>query len=169
MYILNCRIAVCAILLGSASFVTLTSPAQSTATNNPTTRAVPQTAAKPVQTDKPGSVRPGAALPSKTTPQQPGDQSPQTLPPAPESADTSLLTAVPLKITLTPSENPIKLGSTSNIAADILNVSDRPVAVDTSTIQLMTHAILSQTDTLCVLPLPPTTNTTLMGAIILQP
>lgn len=87
----------------------------------------------------------------------------------PASADASLSTAVPLKIVLTPSESPLKLGSTSNIAADILNISNRPVEIDTTTVQLMTNAILSKTDTLCVLPLMPTTNTTLIGPVELQP
>ncbi|HLY40700.1 MAG TPA: hypothetical protein VKR52_05770 [Terracidiphilus sp.] len=83
--------------------------------------------------------------------------------------DSSLLTASPLKITITPSETPLKLGSTSNIAADIQNVSNVPVEIDTSEVQLMVHAILSHTDTLCVTPLRPVTNTNLLGLLVLQP
>jgi hypothetical protein len=77
--------------------------------------------------------------------------------------------AIPIKITLTPSETPIKLGSTSNIAADIVNASNRPVEVDTTSVQLMSHAILSQTDTLCVAPLFPVSNSVTTGLVILQP
>lgn len=85
-------------------------------------------------------------------------------------ADT-LQTAIPLKIALTPSETPLKLGSDSNIAADIQNVSNLTVMVDPTSIQLMTHAILSNTDSLCVLPVAATTNTTLayMGYVYLRP
>ncbi|HUN82943.1 MAG TPA: hypothetical protein VMU48_01120 [Terracidiphilus sp.] len=86
-----------------------------------------------------------------------------------DNGDSGLLTASPLKITLTPSETPLKLGSTSNIAADIQNVSNVPVEIDTSEVQLMVHAILSHTDSLCVVPLRPVTNTNLLGLLVLQP
>jgi hypothetical protein len=137
--------------------------AQSAPKANAKAQTAKQTAAKP------GTVAQGAPFAAKMEALAAPILGPTGKAPAPDATDTSLLTAVPLKITLTPSENPIKLGSTSNIAADILNVSNRPVEVDTTTIQLMTHAILSQTDTLCVLPLGPTTNTTIMGPMILQP
>jgi hypothetical protein len=63
----------------------------------------------------------------------------------------------------------LKLGSTSNIATDIQNVSSVPVEIDTSEVQLMVHAILSHTDSLCVVPLRPVTNTNLLGLLVLQP
>jgi hypothetical protein len=124
----------------------------------------PQTAAKP-KAGTTGLGSPPAAKTVATAPAGPPNTAQLT---TAESGQNSLVT-VPLKITLTPSETPIKLGSTSNIAADIENISSRPLAIDTNTIQLMTHAILSETDTLCVLPLTPTTNTTMMGLQILQP
>lgn len=117
-------------------------------------------------TASPQSVGPAAtqdhAVPSN--PEQLGaDQS------SPDTAEPGILNVSPLKITLTPSETPLKIGSTSNIAADIQNVSTKPIELDTNAIQLMVHAILSQTDSLCVLPLAPTTNTYLMGILVLQP
>lgn len=87
------------------------------------------------------------------------------------SGDTqaSILSS-PLKITLTPSEIPIKLGSNSNIAADIQNLSNMPVMVNPGSIQLMSHAILSTKDSPCVVPLAATTNTYLAGQnVILLP
>jgi hypothetical protein len=90
-------------------------------------------------------------------------------PSAGDDSTDSLLTAVPLKVSLTPSESPLKIGSTSNIAVDIQNVSTRPVEIDTDSVQLMTPAILSQTDSLCVIPLGPITNTGLLGLLVLQP
>ena len=145
--------------------------------------AAKETAAK---TSVPAKVVPGKAASANRATVKPGQAAlpgppsstalglPEALPPAdlsasPSNAESSLLTAVPLKITLTPSETPLKLGSTSNIAVDILNVSNRPVEVDTTSVQLMTHAILSETDTLCVLPLTPTTNTTIGALLVLQP
>ena len=107
-----------------------------------------------------------AAPGSKT---QPNATPPGTSTDTPNADDTGALTASPLKITLTPSESPLKLGSTSNIAADIQNVSNVPVELDTSEVQLMVHAILSHTDTLCVTPLRPVTNTNLLGLLVLQP
>jgi hypothetical protein len=145
------RTVACAILLGAVALIGFPGHAQAPAQINRQNQQARQTA------------KPGMAMQQQRVPPA---NPPQGQTPAP---DSSLLTAVPLKIALTPSETPLKLGSTSNIAADILNVSNRPVLVDTSTIQLMTHAILSQTDTLCVLPLGPTTNTTIVGPIVLQP
>ena len=115
----------------------------------------------------------GAAHPARTVPAGSKTQ-PSTTPPAistdaPSTDDTGVLTASPLKITLTPSESPLKLGSTSNIAADIQNVSNVPVELDTSEVQLMVNAILSHTDSLCVVPLRPVTNSNLLGLLVLQP
>ena len=117
---------------------------------------------------KAGSPAPAATPGSMASPPIINPSTPDLQQP-PASADASLSTAVPLKIILTPSETPLKLGSTSNIAADILNISNHPVEIDTTTVELMTNAILSKTDTLCVLPLTPTTNTTLIGPVELQP
>jgi hypothetical protein len=141
---------------------------QGASTNKPAkaSQAASPTAGKPAQaksgSPQTASAHESSASPVDAKPKPPDNQQ------APTSTDSSLL-VIPLKITLTPSETPLKLGTTSNIAADIQNVSSRPVEIDTSAVQLMFHAILSQTDSLCALPLGPTTNSNLLGLLVLQP
>jgi hypothetical protein len=160
------RVGLALLAASSTSLSGLTWQAQSA----PPTKAV-QTVPHPVKFPaeaKAGSPAPAATGGSMASPPIINPSTPDLQQP-PASADAGLSAAVPLKIVLTPSESPLKLGSTSNIAADILNISNRPVEIDTTTVELMTNAILSKTDTLCVLPLTPTTNTTLIGPVELQP
>jgi hypothetical protein len=145
----------CAALLAVATLGAVTVHAQSAASAPP-----------PAQTahSKP-SVKPGAVAP-KAPPQNPPPENNTTTPPGQQTTATSpaapLQTENLLKISLTPSETPLKLGSNSNIAADIQNVSNRPVIIETRSLQLLTHAIVTPSDSLCVMPLGATSNSTIM-------
>jgi hypothetical protein len=92
----------------------------------------------------------GPALVTASTPESP----------IPEGTESSL--SMPLKISLTPSETPIKLGLTSNIAALIQNVSSKPVIINLSSLQLTTHSIVAAHASRCVTALPASFN--IMGA-----
>ena len=131
--------------------------------------AVSSSASKSKPAQQQGAVPAGASSSPSIQPGSQDSSSSDTNATPDAASGQSLLSIAPLKITLTPSETPLKLGSNSNIAADIQNVSTKPVELDTTAIQLMVHAILSKTDSLCVLPLGPTTNTYLMGLLVLQP
>jgi len=158
------------ILLSALMLASWTLDAQSTApqpSNGPA--AAPKSSAKPAR-PRPAtgdaSPAPQAVAPLAPTGQNPASQSPGA-----QAAGSDLQTSNPLKITLTPSELPLKLGSNSNITADIQNVANRPVEIETGSIQLMTHAILSPSDSLCVTPLAGISNSIIMGQpyLVLQP
>ena len=74
-----------------------------------------------------------------------------TLNSAPSLSGSETTTAIPLKITMTPSETPLKIGSTSNVAATIENISNVPVAIPTSSLMLTAPAIVGGTASKCVL------------------
>jgi hypothetical protein len=78
-------------------------------------------------------------------------------------------TSMPLKISLTPSETPLKIGSTSNIAATIQNISSKPVRVELNTLQLTTHSIVASSTSLCVLAMTPNYNFYMNPEVVLQP
>ena len=78
-------------------------------------------------------------------------------------------TAMPLKITLTPSETPLKIGSTSNIAATIENISSRPVRVELNMLQLTTHTIVAGSSSRCALAIAPNYNASFGPEATLQP
>jgi hypothetical protein len=113
------------------------------------------------------------AAPPKTPNQvnPPPDQNPANAPTGIQSSSSNVVTSSPLKITLTPSELPLKLGSDSNIAADIQNVSNQPVELENRSLQLMTHAILTPSASLCSAPLAATTNSQIMQDqfLVLEP
>ncbi len=77
-----------------------------------------------------------------------------TLDSAPTLRGSETTTSIPLKITMTPSETPLKIGSTSNLAATIQNISNAPVAVMTSSLMLTTSAIVGGTASRCVIDIP---------------
>ncbi len=87
---------------------------------------------------------PASAMPASTT----------TVDSRPHLSGGETTTAVPLKITLTPSETPLKIGSTSNMAAMIENISNTPVSIITSTLQLTTPAIVGGRASKCVVDIP---------------
>ncbi len=92
--------------------------------------------------------------------------------PSYESATTpaaEATTSMPLKITLTPSETPLKIGSTSNIAANIQNISSKPVLVFLNTMELRTHSIVAASTSRCVLAMTPNYNGSYGNDIVLQP
>ena len=92
--------------------------------------------------------------------------------PSNESATTpaaEATTSMPLKITLTPSETPLKIGSTSNIAANIQNISSKPVLVFLNTMELRTHSIVAASTSRCVLAMTPNYNGAYGDDIVLQP
>jgi len=78
-------------------------------------------------------------------------------------------TANPLKITLTASETPLKIGSTSNIAATIQNMSSRPVLIDLESVQLATHGIVATTTSNCVVAIRANYNESQGKDVVLQP
>ncbi len=77
-----------------------------------------------------------------------------TLDSAPTLRGSETTTSIPLKITMTPSETPLKIGSTSNLAATIQNISNAPVAVQTSSLLLTTPAIVGGAASRCVTDIP---------------
>ncbi len=89
---------------------------------------------------------------------------------APHLSGSETTTAVPLKITLTPSETPLKIGSTSNMAATIQNISYVPVTIYTSTLLLTTPAIVGGKASKCVVDIPQANlNSSLTPTVTLQP
>ncbi len=97
------------------------------------------------------------------------DASP-TIDSRPHLSGSETTTAVPLKITLTPSETPLKIGSTSNMAATIQNISDAPVSIMTSTLQLTTPAIVGGRASKCVVDIPESTlSAAINPQVTLQP
>jgi hypothetical protein len=76
---------------------------------------------------------------------------------------------MPLKITLTPSETPLKIGSTSNIAATLANISSRPVRVELDMLQLTTHSIVAGSSSRCVMAMTPNFNASMGPEVTLQP
>jgi hypothetical protein len=90
-----------------------------------------------------------AKNPTKTTPSNSGntssDQPAKTLVGQTSAQGTDTL----LKITLSPSETPLRLASTSNIAANIQNISDKPIKIGLSSIELGMDAVLSHDPSLC--------------------
>jgi hypothetical protein len=145
----------CAAILAVAALGAITVHAQFATSAPPPVQA---TNAKP-------NVKPGATAP-KVPPQNPSPESNTTTPPGQLATATSPAATVQtenfLKISLIPSEIPLKLGSNSNIAAEIQNVSNRPVIIETRSLQLLTHAIVTPSDSLCVMPLAGTSNSTIM-------
>lgn len=150
MRLLHASTRGCAVLLALAAAATAAGWSQVTSSPSPKT----------------GNSHAAPALLHLPTPSLPSPIPPRVI--AGNEAQGEILTS-PLKITLTPSETPLKLGSNSNIAADIQNVSNLPVVVDTGSIQLMTHAILSTTASLCAIPLSASGNTSLAGPVTLEP
>lgn len=73
-----------------------------------------------------------------------------------------------LKVTLSSSETPLKLGSTSNIAADIQNVSNGPVEIDLGKINLIGHAVLAPEYNWCSFTMFASRNDAFSGPVILQ-
>jgi len=134
-------------------------------------QAAPATQSAPVATPVAGPAPGAAKSPAAAEAKMAAVKAQMTA--AAEGTEGSL--SIPLKITLTPSESPIKLGLASNIAAVIQNVSSKPVQINLSSLQLTTHSIVAAHGSRCVTPLPASTNTT--GAtksddgysVILQP
>jgi hypothetical protein len=88
----------------------------------------------------------------------------------PHLSGSETTTSVPLKITLTPSETPLKIGSTSNMAATIQNISNAPVSIITSTLQLTTPAIVGGRASKCVVDIPvANVNISMTPEVTLQP
>lgn len=88
----------------------------------------------------------------------------------PHLSRSETTTSVPLKITLTPSETPLKIGSTSNMAATIENISNAPVSIITSTLELTTPAIVGGNASKCVVDIPAANvNLATMPTVTLQP
>ncbi len=103
---------------------------------------------------------PGSAMQASTT----------TIDSRPHLSGGETTTAVPLKITLTPSETPLKIGSTSNMAAMIENISNAPVSIITSTLQLTTPAIVGGRASKCVVDIPVANlNVAMTPQVTLQP
>lgn len=106
---------------------------------------------------KPATGAPTVALRDLTAAHKP-DNSAQsastTIDSRPHLSGSETTTSVPLKITLTPSETPLKIGSTSNMAATIQNISNAPVSIITSTLQLTTPAIVGGRASKCVVDIP---------------
>ena len=122
-------------------------------------------------TSKPGSVTngSGATPPLKAQPAAPGKTTTDGADAGAGSPAVEATTSMPLKITLTPSESPLKIGSTSNIAATILNTSSKPVVVFLDSMQLRSHSIVAASTSRCVLAMMPNYNTSYGGNVTLQP
>ena len=120
---------------------------------------------------KPGSVTngSGATPPLKATAVAPAQTATNGADAGTGSPAVEVTTSMPLKITLTPSETPLKIGSTSNIAATILNTSSKPVLVKLDSMQLRTHSIVAASTSRCVLAMTPNYNMSYGGDVILQP
>ena len=114
---------------------------------------------------------PVAPQPAQAPTEEPPKRNVTKIPHEAQNSSTNVVTSSPLKITLTPSELPLKLGSNSNIAADIQNVSNQPVEIETTSIQLMAHSILTPSGSLCSAPLPATSNSQIMQDqyLVLEP
>ncbi|HEY1902660.1 MAG TPA: hypothetical protein VGG56_09535 [Terracidiphilus sp.] len=125
-----------------------------------------QGAHSPAQPDKAATDSSAVLKTKKKT-----DKQNRYLPQGSQSSSANVVTSSPLKITLTPSELPLKLGSNSNIAADIQNISNQPVEIETTSIQLMAHSILTPSGSLCSIPLPATANSQIMQDryLVLEP
>ena len=93
-----------------------------------------------------------------------------TLDTGPKLHGSETTTAIPLKITMTPSETPLKIGSTSNMAATIQNISNLPVSVSTSSLLLTTPAIVGGKASKCVVDIPQANIlSTVQPMVTLQP
>ncbi len=93
-----------------------------------------------------------------------------TLDTGPKLHGSETTTAIPLKITMTPSETPLKIGSTSNMAATIQNISNLPVSVSTASLLLTTPAIVGGKASKCVVDIPQANiNSSLQPMVTLQP
>ncbi len=120
-----------------------------------------------VTTQLPAQSSTGPTNPSATAPGSsnalPGKASPSTTDQAvsdsSDSTDSIAVSTAPIRITLSPSETPIKLGSTSNIAATLQNVSPKPMSVDLESLQLISHSVVAANPSKCVVPLTATFNT----------
>jgi hypothetical protein len=120
-----------------------------------------------VTTQLPAQSSTGPTNPSATAPGSsnalPGKASPSTTDQAvtesSDSTDSIAVSTAPIRITLSPSETPIKLGSTSNIAATLQNVSPKPISVDLQSLQLISHSVVAANPSKCVVPLTATFNT----------
>ncbi len=93
-----------------------------------------------------------------------------TLDTGPKLHGSETTTAIPLKITMTPSETPLKIGSTSNMAATIQNISNLPVSVSTTSLLLTTPAIVGGKASKCVVDIPQANIlSTVQPMVTLQP
>ncbi len=109
-----------------------------------------------------------AATPAKPPANTTNDVNP-AIDSRPHLTGSEITTSVPLKITMTPSEIPLKIGSTSNMAATIQNISDSPVSVYTTTLMLTTSAIVGGQVSKCVTSIPVANiNTSTSPVVTLQ-
>lgn len=128
-------------------------PVQQTSTAPP----VATPAAKPAQA--PASTTNSAPYPSsgssRRSPQMDANTAVNSSPSL-NGAETT--TSIPLKITLTPSEIPLKLGATSNMAVMIQNVSNHAVWINLASLELTTSAMVAGNPSKCVSMIPAAIN-----------
>ncbi len=160
----------CPILLAILMPPPLASGAQTAAANPAQATGPTAPAATSAEKRKPTS--PAAPLPGPAAKQTADAQNaPPDQPSETQSSSANVVTSTPLKITLTPSELPLKLGSNSNIVADIQNILTQPVEIETKSIELMMHAILTPSASLCSAPMSATSNRQIMQEpyLVLEP